>query len=60
MVFRNPFSRKSGNPTQAKPEEAPPSVQRLDASALDACVGGRAATDGIGCYVQSEQHRAYG
>ena len=60
MRLRDLFSRKSGERAPTKSSDPSPDVRRLDLSALDECVGGRAATDGIGCYMQSEQHRTYG
>jgi hypothetical protein len=60
MLFGNLFSRRSRDSVPAKTAEVRAPATKLDASALDECVGGRAATEGIGCYMQSDQQRTYG
>jgi len=59
MNLKNLFSRKSN--TTAAPdriERRGPSA-KLDVDALDACVGGRGPTDGVGCYMQGDQSRVH-
>ena len=59
MNFRNPFSKKVKESNgDVRAQSRAPSLA-LSVDALDACVGGRASTEGVDCYMQSEQSRSH-
>jgi hypothetical protein len=60
MNLRSLFTKKqtSAVPSERRGEEAR-SHERLDLDLLDACVGGRSETDGVGCYAHSSQPRVH-
>jgi hypothetical protein len=59
MKFKDLFTKKSTE--TATSEQAPPvaSNAHLNLDALDDCVGGRAETEGVGCYALSTQPRLH-
>jgi hypothetical protein len=60
MNLKSLFSRKPKTPiAERAPDTERSPVGSLDLDALDACVGGRAETDGVGCYLRSEQPRVH-
>jgi hypothetical protein len=60
MKLRDLFSRKPEvNTIAVEPAEIIGSTVKLDLDALDACVGGKADTDGVGCYVHSTRSNVH-
>ena len=60
MNLKSLFSRKSSQPApRSEPTREHAPASRLDLDALDACVGGRAETDGVGCYARTVQQRVH-
>jgi hypothetical protein len=57
MNIRSLFERKPKGPSVPVVADGYAVQRRLDVDALDACVGGRTQTDGVDCYLHSEQPR---
>jgi hypothetical protein len=55
MKLRRLFVRDSTDDAPADPIDAAAPSTQLDLDALDDCIGGRAETDGVGCYAHSTQ-----
>jgi hypothetical protein len=55
MNIRQLFAKKSAPQSNRQPSE----TLKIDACALDACVGGRMETDGVGVYLRSTESRAH-
>jgi hypothetical protein len=59
MNMKALFSKKSTLQSEPKANATRTPDAKLDFEALDACVGGRADDEGVGCYARSIQSRAH-
>ncbi len=62
MNFRNLFSKKDRTPSAAAerhPAPAARAYEELDMDSLDDCVGGRADSQDVSCYLQSVPSQAH-
>jgi len=57
MKLRDWFRKQPSEAAGSEPVETTTTIARLDLDALDACVGGRTETEGVGCYARSTQPR---
>jgi hypothetical protein len=59
MFLKNPFAKKATEVTNVKSTAPLAPSMKLDIEALDSCVGGRAETEGVGCYLRSTPTSAH-
>lgn len=59
MNIKALFSKKRTMQPEPKANAMRAPDAKLDLDALDACVGGRADDDGVGCYARSIQPRTH-
>ncbi len=59
MKFKNLFRTKKREISVSSRHADQPPMHKIDLDSLDACVGGRGETEGVGCYMQSGRTGAH-